>query len=37
MFKGKLMGFILSGLIVMLFVAISYRVPFLKKIVYGTA
>lgn len=32
---GKILGFLVSGLIVMLFVAISYRVPFLKKIVYG--
>ena len=33
--KGKLMGFLVTSLIVMAIVAISYRVPFLKKIVYG--
>ncbi len=33
--KGKLMGFIVTALIIMVVVAVSYRVPFLKKIVYG--
>ena len=33
--KGKIFGLLVTGLIIMVFVAISYRVPFLKKIVYG--
>ena len=33
--KGKVMGLLVTGLIIMVFVAISWRVPFLKKIVYG--
>lgn len=33
--KGKLMGIIVTALIIMVVVAVSYRVPFLKKIVYG--
>jgi hypothetical protein len=33
--KGKLGGFILTAVIVMVIVAISYRVAFLKKLVYG--
>ena len=33
--KGKLGGFLLTAVIVMVIVAISYRVAFLKKIVYG--
>ena len=32
---SKIMGFVVTGLIVMLFVAIAYRVPFFKKIVFG--
>lgn len=32
---GKITGLLVTGLIIMVFVAISYRVPFLKKIVYG--
>ena len=35
--KGKIMGFVVTSLIVMVIVAISYRVPFLRKIVYGIA
>jgi len=34
--KGKLTGLLITGLIIMVFVAISWRVPFLKKLVYGT-
>ncbi len=34
--KGKLMGLVVTGLIIMVFVALSWRVPFLKKIVYGS-
>ena len=33
--KGKIMGFLVTGLIIFVFVAISYRVPFLKKLIYG--
>jgi len=33
--KGKIAGLLVTGLIIMVFVAISWRVPFLKKIVYG--
>lgn len=33
--KGKLMGFFVTALIIMVVVAISYRVAFLKKIVFG--
>jgi hypothetical protein len=33
--KGKLAGFVVTGLIILVFVAISWRVPFIKKIVYG--
>jgi hypothetical protein len=33
--KGKLMGFVLTAVIIMVVVAISYRVAFLKKIVFG--
>lgn len=33
--KGKILGFVVSGLIVMLFVAIAYRVKALRKIVFG--
>ena len=33
--KGKLMGFFVTALIIMVVVAVSYRVAFLKKIVYG--
>jgi hypothetical protein len=33
--KGKLMGFVVTGLIILVFVAISWRVPFIKKLVYG--
>ena len=33
--KGKLMGFVVTAAIIMVVVAISYRVAFLKKIVYG--
>jgi hypothetical protein len=33
--KGKFAGLLVTGLIIMVFVAISWRVPFLKKIVYG--
>ena len=33
--KGKLMGFVVTALIIMVIVAISWRVSFLKKIVYG--
>jgi hypothetical protein len=33
--KGKVMGLLVTGLIILVFVAISWRVPFLKKIVYG--
>lgn len=33
--KGKITGLLVTGLIIMVFVAISYRVPFLKKLVYG--
>lgn len=33
--KGKLMGFVVTGLITLVFVAISWRVPFIKKLVYG--
>lgn len=33
--KGKLGGFLLTAVIVMVIVAISYRVAFLKKLVYG--
>jgi hypothetical protein len=34
--KGKLAGFVVTFLIIMVAVAISWRVPFLKKIVYGS-
>lgn len=33
--KGKIMGLLVTGLIIMVFVALSWRVPFLKKLVYG--
>lgn len=33
--KGKLAGLLVTGLIIMVFVAISWRVPFLKRLVYG--
>ena len=33
--KGKLMGLLVTGLIIMVFVAISWRIPAIKKIVYG--
>jgi hypothetical protein len=33
--KGKLMGFVVTAIIIMVVVAVSYRVAFLKKIVYG--
>lgn len=33
--KSKLMGFVVTAVIVMVIVAISYRVAFLKKLVYG--
>ena len=35
--KGKLMGFVVTAAIVMLIVAIAYRVAFLRKIVFGIA
>lgn len=35
--KGKIMGFVVTAMIVMVIVAISYRVPFLRKLVYGIA
>lgn len=33
--KGKILGFAVTFLIIMVAVAISWRVPFVKKIVYG--
>ena len=33
--KGKVMGLVVTGLIILVFVAISWRVPFIKKLVYG--
>ena len=33
--KDKFMGLIVTGLIICVFIAISWRVPFLKKLVYG--
>lgn len=33
--KGKILGFVVTAAIVMVIVAISYRVPFFKKLVYG--
>ena len=35
--KGKIMGFVVTAMIVMVIVAISYRVAFLRKLVYGIA
>ena len=32
---GKILGFIITGVIVLFFVAVSWRVAPLKKIVYG--
>ena len=34
--KGKLMGFVVTAAIIMVVIAISYRVPFLHKIVFGS-
>ena len=33
--KGKFAGLVITGLVIMVVVAISWRVPFLKKLVYG--
>jgi hypothetical protein len=33
--KSKIFGFLATALVVMVIVAISYRVAFLKKIVFG--
>jgi len=33
--KGKLMGFVITALIIMFVVALSWRIPAIKKIVYG--
>ena len=33
--KGKIMGLVMTGLVIMVVVAIAYRVPFLKRIVFG--
>lgn len=33
--KGKILGLAVTGLIIMVFVAIAWRVPFIKKIVFG--
>ena len=33
--KGKIMGLVMTGLVILVFVALSWRIPFLKKIVYG--
>ena len=33
--KGKLMGFLVTFLIIMVAVAFSWRIPFVKKLVYG--
>lgn len=34
--KGKLMGFVVTAAIIMLVVAVSYRVAALRKIVFGS-
>ena len=33
--KSKIMGFIVTGLIILFVVGIAFRVPFLKKLVTG--
>ena len=33
--KGKIMGFLVTAVIVLLIVGIAARVPFLKKLVFG--
>lgn len=33
--KGKIAGLVVTGLIILVFVAFSWRIPFIKKIVYG--
>lgn len=33
--KGKLMGFVLTAVVILVVVAVASRVAFLKKIVFG--
>ena len=34
--KGKITGLLVTGLVILIVVAISWRVSFLKNIVYGS-